>query len=121
MRMPRGTDEEKRVRVDAIQNSFREAALVPLAVMEKCIEILPVIRYMALHGQPGAISDVGVSALMVQAGIKGAGFNVKINLGSIKDADFVTDMNDKLGSFLKECDALMKDIMEIVAKKLAMD
>ncbi len=121
MKMPRGTDEEKRVRADAIQKSLIDAALVPLAVMEKCIEILPVIMYMAQYGQPGAISDVGVSALMVQAGIKGAGFNVKINLDSIKDTELVADMNGKLESFLKECDALMKDIMEIVAKKLSMD
>ena len=118
MKMPKNTDEEMRVRGVAIQNSFKEAALVPLAVMEKCIEILPVIKYMARHGQPGAISDMGVSALMVQAGVKGAGFNVKINLDSIKDADFVTELDEKLGSFLKECDIVMGDIMEIVKKKL---
>ena len=121
MKMPKNTDEEMRVRSVAIQNSFKEAARVPLAVMEKCVGILPVIKYMARCGQPGAISDMGVSALMIQAGIKGAGFNVKINLDSIKDVDFVTEMDDKMGSFLKECDLMMGEIMEIVKKKLDMD
>jgi formiminotetrahydrofolate cyclodeaminase len=44
---------------------------------------------VARCGNRNATSDVGVALEMLTAGIKGAGLNVDINLGSLADREYV--------------------------------
>ncbi|MDP7264120.1 MAG: glutamate formimidoyltransferase [Candidatus Thermoplasmatota archaeon] len=118
VRMPKVTEEEKRKRLFAINEGYKLAATVPLEVMKKCVEIMPMIRFMAQEGLVDTMSDIAVSVLMAQAGIRGAAYNVQINLGSITDDDFSINTARETTSLLELCDSSVEEILEIVKNRI---
>jgi len=89
--MPKGTDEEKTARADAMQAALKKAAAVPLEVMTLCHEALKLTEKAIGKSNTNAASDLGVAALNLGAGASGAWLNVKINLAGIKDETFVNE------------------------------
>lgn len=117
-KMPKGTDEEKAARSKAIQSGMKEAALTPLEVMEKNVQVMELAREIAELGNKNAITDAGVAGLMGYAAAKSAAYNVQINLMSIKDEDFKREKADRLSQLLLKSKELTKEIENIVDKEL---
>ena len=88
-RLPKGTDDEKGARSAAIQQAMRAATAAPLDVMRACAAAAEQGVVVAAMGNPSASSDAAVGFELLGAGLRGAKLNVEINLGSIKDADYV--------------------------------
>ena len=88
-RRPKGTDEEKTARSAAIQQAMRGATAAPLDVMRACAAAAEQGVVVAQMGNPSASSDVAVGFELLGAALRGAKLNVEINLGSIKDAEYV--------------------------------
>ena len=88
-RLPKGTDDEKGARSAAIQQAMRAATAAPLDVMRACAAAAEQGVVVAAMGSPSASSDAAVGFELLGAGLRGAKLNVEINLGSIKDADYV--------------------------------
>ena len=97
-KLPKATEEEKTARLAAIQQSMKKAALLPLGVAGDCLEVLKLAGRILPIGNVNAASDAAVSGLMAYAALQGAIYNVKINLGSIKDADFCRDTRQKIAA-----------------------
>ncbi|MBR9919857.1 MAG: glutamate formimidoyltransferase [Bacteroidetes bacterium] len=91
VRMPKGTDAEKAIRKQAMQDATKYAIEVPFKVMELCTASFEVIRAMAEKGNPNSASDAGVGALCARAAIHGAFMNVQINCADVEDKDFVAE------------------------------
>ena len=88
MRMPRGSDDEKRVRTQAMQQAMRAAAEVPLDVAGRGLAVLEAAREILPTANPNAVSDGGVAVLLAHASVHGAIANVRINLKFIKDEEY---------------------------------
>ena len=88
--MPKGTDEEKAARTAGIQRAMQAATEAPLDVMRACSDAIEQGAVVAAFGNRNASSDVQVGLELLGAGLRGAKLNVEINLGSLKDADFVS-------------------------------
>lgn len=88
-RQPRGTDDEKTARATRIEAAMRAATETPLAVMRACGDAIEQAAVVAAFGNPNASSDVQVALELLGAGLRGAKVNVDINLGSIRDNEFV--------------------------------
>ena len=88
-RLPKGTDEEKAARAAAIQLAMQAATDAPLEVMRACGDAIEQAAVVAAFGNRNASSDVQVGLELLGAGLRGAKLNVEINLGSVKDAEFV--------------------------------
>jgi formiminotetrahydrofolate cyclodeaminase len=88
-KLPKESDEEKAVRTAAIQEALKGACEVPLRIMERCCEVIALAKNAVLYGNKNALSDGAAGAELARAGLKVASYNVRINLGSIKDADYV--------------------------------
>lgn len=86
MRMPKATDEEVRLRDQAMADATAGAAEVPLQVLESCPEILELCREVARIGMQASLSDAGVGAQVARAAAAGAYQNVCINLAGLADA-----------------------------------
>ncbi|MDX1476230.1 MAG: glutamate formimidoyltransferase [Saprospiraceae bacterium] len=84
-RLPKGTEEEKAVRQDQIQQATRQAIEVPLQVMRAAERSFTLLSQMVDEGNPNSISDAGVGALCARAAVHGAWLNVQINLPGLKD------------------------------------
>lgn len=113
--MPKSTDEEKAARKEAMQKALKEATLVPYSIMELCLESLKVVELGIGRTNTSAASDLGVAALNLKSAVQGAWLNVLINLGSIKDEDFVKEYRTKgeeiLHQALPLADKIYNDIL----------
>jgi formiminotetrahydrofolate cyclodeaminase len=88
-KLPKASDEEKAARKEAIQAAARQATDVPLETMRTCRDALRDAVIVARNGNRNATSDIGVAIELLQAGLKGAGLNVDINLAGLTDAQYV--------------------------------
>ena len=95
-KMPKATDTEKAMRTAAIGQAAIAAAEVPMQIADKSLEVLKLARKLIVFGNPNAISDGTVSALMARAALCSALYNVKINLGLIKDDEYVAAARAKM-------------------------
>lgn len=121
MKLPKYTDEEKEKRNLAVQEATKGAIAVPLQVMERGLESLRLSQVVVEKGNPNMISDAGVSALAAKTAVDGAYYNVRINLLSIEDQDFVTSTRQKADAIKQEARAMAQEIERIVEEKLSED
>ena len=103
-RLPKATDEEKAARSSAVQRAMREATETPLAVMRACEEVVRTGDVVAERGNPSALSDVRVGLELAAAGLRGARYNVEVNLGSVKDSAFVEEVRREVERLTTESD-----------------
>jgi len=121
MKLPKETDEEKAKRADALQAALVDAAMVPLAVMEKCVEVIALAKVAAEKGNKNAVSDAGVAALMGRAGAHAAKLNVMINLGWINAEEhkgFVEKAGAAIGDLAARADRSADEVLATVVGKL---
>jgi formiminotetrahydrofolate cyclodeaminase len=118
MKMPRDTEEQKNARAKAMDKSLKGAIDVPLRVAQACVSVMELCRPAADKGNFNAVSDAGVAILMAEAGLRSAALNVLINLGWMKDTQFVSETRKKLDGLLKGKPALRDEIYELVVSKL---
>ncbi|HUT98805.1 MAG TPA: cyclodeaminase/cyclohydrolase family protein, partial [bacterium] len=85
----------------AVQKCTKRAIEVPLEVARLGRRLLTKAPRLALIGNQNAVSDIGVGALLLTAGINGAILNVEINLGGIKDEGFVRETRDTIKNLLE--------------------
>jgi len=117
-KLPKQTDAEKAARTRAIQNALKHASDIPLRVAELCAQVLELARPVAEKGNKNAASDGGVGALMAEAGLRGAAFNVSINLGAINDEAFVREHRARVQQLLADAEQRKNEIMKIVESRL---
>jgi formiminotetrahydrofolate cyclodeaminase len=101
-KLPKNTDEEKNERKNIIQESFKKAALVPLNVAKDAYQLFSLAEKVVLKGNKNAVTDGAVAALSARTAVISALYNVKINLGSIKDEKFT--------------EAVRRDVCELESK-----
>jgi methenyltetrahydrofolate cyclohydrolase len=87
-RLPKETTELKETRSREIQAAYKAAVEPPLLVCRHALGVLALAGRAADLGNPNAVSDVGVAALLAGSALEGAALNVEINLGAIKDEAF---------------------------------
>lgn len=119
MKMKKKTEEQKRERHEAIQGTTKEATLVPLGVLEKCIKALELAKKIAVTGNKNSISDVGVAGLMARAAAEGAYYNVIINLPDIEDSVLRSKLKKDSEILRKKALHLEDSIKKIVETELS--
>lgn len=89
MKLPKKSDEEQKFRDEAMERATEGAVEVPLGVLLRCREALPLIEAVAEKGNVNSLSDAGVAALALRAAAGGAMLNVLINLPGLSDRDYI--------------------------------
>ena len=117
--LPKGSDDEKKARTEAIQAATRYATEVPFQVMQLCFDSMPIIKAMAETGNPNSVSDAGVGALCARTGVLGAFLNVKINASGLKDKAYVSDIIAKAQAIADQAVKMEAEIIDIVNQKIA--
>ena len=115
---PKGTEDEKRLRTDAIQEATKYATLVPFKTMEASFASLEIIKAMAEVGNPNSVSDVGVGALCARSAVLGAWLNVRINAKGLTDKAFTADILKRGNEMALEVQGKESAILKIVSDKL---
>ena len=110
-KLPKETEEEKEIRKNKIQEALKNAALVPLEVARTALKIMDIIEKVVVKGNKNAVTDGAVAAMMARTATLSALYNVKINLGSIKDADFVEKTQKEVRQIEEDVVKLEKEIL----------
>jgi glutamate formiminotransferase / formiminotetrahydrofolate cyclodeaminase len=118
--LPKATDEEKKVRTQAIQDATKFAIEIPFRVMQLSYDSMSVIKAMAENGNPNSVSDAGVGALCARSAVMGAFMNVRINAGGYSDKKFVDAILAKGKEIESAAIATESAILGIVNKKIGL-
>lgn len=117
-KMPKDTDEEKAARKAAVQAGLIVAADVPLEICRVAVEVCRLSRTAAELGNPQAVTDAGIGAILGEAAVVGAALNVRINLGSIEDCDYTSAAAAEIDQIEAEAAALRAEVLAITLSKL---
>jgi len=104
IKMPKDTDAQKAERSAAMQTAAKGATNVPLQLARDAFSLFAPVEYAIKHGNKNATSDGAVALVMLRSGVLAALYNVRINLGGIKDEEFVK-------AVAKEADDLERAVM----------
>ncbi len=99
-RLPRGSDEEKKARRVAIEKATRRAAETPYRVMETALAAFEIAEAMVEKGLPASVTDAGVAAQALLTAVRGAYYNVMVNLKDLADEGFRAALSGKAKAVL---------------------
>ncbi len=119
MKLPRATDDEKKIRTERVQAALLAASRVPLEVAKTSRRLLDACERGLEKAPPAAVSDVGVGALMADAALRGAAMNVMINLSSLKDRAQVKALSEDLDRAIEGAEVQRKRITDFVESRIA--
>ena len=116
--LPKGTDQEKKIRSEFIQAATLNAIEVPLKTMKICLESMAIIKEMVKEGNPNSVTDAGVGALCARSAIIGAYLNVKVNGSGLKDKAYMEKTMKEAESMKMDAESMEKEILAIVDQKI---
>lgn len=116
--MPKGTEEEKAARAEAMEKATLYATQVPLRTMQTALETMPLALEMARKGNPASASDAGVGAIAALAAVKGAQLNVRINAAGLKDRAMADSLTAEAERIAKEAAEKEAEILSEVNKNI---
>ena len=102
--LPKDTDEEKATRTAAIQQAYKDAAMVPFEIGELAYQIFDLAELASKKGNQNLITDGIIAAINARAAVKAAFLNVRINLSGIKDESFVAEVTAKMNAIEQDLD-----------------
>jgi glutamate formiminotransferase / formiminotetrahydrofolate cyclodeaminase len=81
-----------------IETALKQATSMPLSVAERAKEVAEIVDKLRPITNPNMKSDLKTASALAGAAIEGALANVEINLESLKDEGFVSEMRRKASS-----------------------
>ena len=116
--MPKGTEEEKAARAEAMEVATLYATQVPLRTMKAAYKAFDVVRAMAEEGNPNSVSDAGVGALAARSAVMGACLNVKINAAGLKDRAMAESLVKEAEEIQAAAQKAEAEILAVVESKI---
>jgi formiminotetrahydrofolate cyclodeaminase len=83
---------------------------VPVETARRAFEVLKLVRELADIGNPNAISDVAVAAQLAATAIKGAYYNVRINLNSLSDGERAAQLEQQVTGLIDEARSIAGEV-----------
>jgi formiminotetrahydrofolate cyclodeaminase len=101
-KMPRDSEEQRRMRADAIQLCLTEAALVPLEMSERAVLVATICERVAEIGNTNVLSDIAAAAMLAASAGTSAAWMVRVNLKSLRDEKVVETLSTRLSRALDQ-------------------
>lgn len=113
-KLPKETDEEKAARSAEIQKSLKYAIQTPYYIVVLSGKAISLLGEILANGNQNAITDIGVGTMLLMVGLEGGILNVKVNLSSIKDAEYVEKITKEIYDIKATAEKEKERIMGIV-------
>src|SRR6056297_536798 len=91
----------------------KKAVDFSMEMTKKCVDVMELSLHISKIGNRMLASDFEVAAFIGDAAVNSAIANVKINLKSIKDEDYVSRMKEEYSQLQEKSNDLKKEIIEI--------
>jgi formiminotetrahydrofolate cyclodeaminase len=99
-KLPKATGEEKAARTRAIQASLVDAALVPLEIVERAVELIRYCERIAEIGNKNVLSDIATASTLASSAASAASWMVRVNTLALKDQARAEELNNRLDGAL---------------------
>ncbi len=116
--LPKDTPEEAAHKAKVMEECSIEACSVPMEIMRKSYEGIKIHERMGQIGSKLAISDVGCGVVFLKAALISGQLNVMINLGAIKNEDFVKKATEEMNHLVTEGSKIADETLKVVIEKL---
>ncbi len=116
VRMPKNTEEEKRLRHDKMQAGLKSAIEIPLTTMRLGDRAWDSFLEVARFGNPASRSDTQVGARALEVGIWGAYQNVLINMVDIEDSQFKEKILHEAEILVRRAESKCKEVLTTLAE-----
>lgn len=117
--LPRGSEEERAVRHEAIQRALIKATCSPLRTMEHAREVMELANEIAKIGNIHAVSDAGVAASLAKCTAESAQLNILINIKSLEDDAFIEDVKSRSEAVISDFGGLHEDTLKTVRERIS--
>ena len=112
-KLPNTTTEDAEVRRQAVEEASKTAVAASLKVTGACVRIMKLAYTTVTEGKDGS-----ASALLARACQQVAAYNVRINLGGVKDKAAAAEAEQRLERHLSEGERLQAEVLKEVEKRL---
>lgn len=113
-----GSTDQEEQQNQALEQALKKATNAPIECAQLCHQLMLHSRTLAEAGNVMIISDAGVAVMSAYAGLMSAALNVQTNIASIKDQDFVQEVQKRLQPLLEQADTLRDEVYALVEKRL---
>jgi len=116
--LPKGSEEEKKIRTAAIQDATKFAILTPFKVMHVAFKSMALMKEMVEKGNPNSVTDAAVGALCARTAVIGAFMNVRINAPGLHDKEFIQKIMNEGQEIQNKAMALEQEIIQLSDLKI---
>lgn len=113
-----GIPKDDPKREEVLEKCAKEACSVPLDILRKTYEGIKINERMAQIGSLLVISDAGCGVVFLKAALESAMLNVVINLGIIKDQDYVNKAREEMNTLVAEGRKIADETLALVLSKI---
>lgn len=108
--LPTDTENSKQEKEAVMEPLLENAALVPLNIMNKVVELIFVLQKLSNQCSNLVISDVGVAIICSKACLESAALNVYINTKFMKNLDRAKKINSEVQALIDKAQPVIEDI-----------
>lgn len=101
-KLPKDSEEEKKVRTLAIKENTIKSMQAPLVLARESLEFYENLKVMAKYGNKMLLSDLAISAILLHSAIESSIVNVKVNLNSLRSEEFFEKIDHELRGIMKK-------------------
>lgn len=105
-------------RNETMEKCLREAAAVPMEILELSGEAAELMRGFADMGSTLAISDAGCAAALCRSAMCAAALNVRVNTKLMRDREYADKLNSRVDALLNDKRHVAEEIYEDVYRRL---
>lgn len=116
-KLPKDTEEQVLTRNASIAQATLSAAHIPLHVSATAVKVMELALKCARHGNVNAISDALSGFAMARACLTAAGYNVRINLHSLKGRAVSEKMRAELLGLEHQANGLESEIQAVMKER----
>ena len=115
---PKDTPEQAADKERVMETALTRAALVPIKIMQKCLEGITLAYSYAVDGSTMAISDAGCAAVLCKAALQAASLNVFVNTKLMTNREFATALEHTAEQLLDAGTSYADEAFHYVNEKL---
>ena len=105
-------------RDETMEKCLREAAAVPMEILELSCEAAGLMRGFADMGSTLAISDAGCGAALCRSAMCAAALNVRVITRLMRDREYAESLNSRVDALLNDKRQIAEEIYEDVYRRL---
>lgn len=113
-KLPKDTDEEKKIRNQSIRDNTIKAMESPIALARESLSFYENLNVMAKYGNKMLLSDLSISAILLHSAIESSIVNVKVNLNSLRNEIFFSELDKEIDNIIKESQSKKNEIYNYV-------